>query len=56
MKSALIRDITQRRVVIPYRRFSTTYRSHLQDSRSLVLWLLDPWRKTSWPLKMGLIS
>ena len=26
-------DITQRIVVIPYRRFGTTYRSHLQGSR-----------------------
>jgi hypothetical protein len=34
-KSALSWDITQRRVVILYRRFATTYRSHLQGSRNL---------------------
>jgi hypothetical protein len=33
-RSALFRDITQRRVVILYLRFGTTYRSHLQGSRS----------------------
>jgi hypothetical protein len=32
MISALFWDITQRRVVILYRRFGTTYRSHLQGS------------------------
>jgi hypothetical protein len=41
MRTALFWDITQRRVVIVYRRVGTTYRSHLQGS-------LD-----SWPLKMG---
>jgi len=30
MRSALFRDVTQRRVVIPYRRFGTTYRFHRQ--------------------------
>ena len=34
MRSALFWDITHRRVVILYRRFGTTYRSHLQRSRS----------------------
>jgi len=29
---------------------------HLKDSRSLVVWLPEPWRKTSWPLKIGQIS
>jgi hypothetical protein len=33
MRSALFCDVTQRTVVIPYRRFGTTYRSHLQGSR-----------------------
>jgi hypothetical protein len=37
MKSALFRDITRRCVVIGYRRFGTTYRSHLNR----------------WPLKTG---
>jgi hypothetical protein len=49
MRSALFWDITQRRVVIPYRRLGTTYRSHLQGSRS-------PSRiassRNSWPFKM----
>jgi hypothetical protein len=35
MRSALFWDIMQHRVVILYRRFGTTYRSHLQGSRSL---------------------
>ena len=30
LKSALFWDITQRRVVVLYRRFGTIYRSHLQ--------------------------
>jgi hypothetical protein len=34
MWSAFFWDVTQRRVVILYRRFGTTYRSHLQRSRS----------------------
>jgi hypothetical protein len=34
MRSALFWYITQLRVVILYRRFGTTYRSHLQGSRS----------------------
>jgi hypothetical protein len=33
LRSALFCDITQRRVVIVYRWFGTTYRSHLQGSR-----------------------
>jgi hypothetical protein len=35
-RSALFWDITQRRVVILYRRFGTTYMFHLQGSRSLL--------------------
>jgi hypothetical protein len=34
MKSAACWDITQRRVVDIYRRFGTSYQSHLQGSRS----------------------
>jgi hypothetical protein len=34
MKSGLLWDITQRRVIILYRRFGTTYPSRLQGSRS----------------------
>jgi len=33
MRSALFWAITQPVVVIPHRRFGTTYRSHLQGSR-----------------------
>ena len=54
LRSALFWDITQRRVIILYRRFGTTYRSHLKGSRSpkwkenkepsFLLRLLDPWR------------
>jgi hypothetical protein len=43
-RSALFWHITQRRLVILYRRFGTTYPSHLQGSRSPI---------RSWPLKMG---
>jgi hypothetical protein len=48
MRSALFCGIKQRRVVIVYRRFRTTYRSHLKGSR-------NPRRVsgTSWPLNMG---
>jgi hypothetical protein len=34
LRSALFWDITQRRAVIPYRCFGTTYRSHLQELRN----------------------
>jgi hypothetical protein len=34
MKSVLFWDIMQRRVALLYRRFGTTYRSHLQGSRN----------------------
>ena len=37
MKSGLFCDPTQRRVKIPYRRFGTTYRYHLQGSNYLAL-------------------
>ena len=47
-RSALFCDITQSRVVLLYRRFGTTYRSHLEGSRnpkqSFLVGLLDPWR------------
>jgi hypothetical protein len=33
LRSALFWDITQGAVIIPYRRFGVTYRSHLQSSR-----------------------
>jgi len=42
-RSALFWDLTQRRGVIPYRRFETTYRPRLERSRSL-LGLLYPWK------------
>ena len=34
LRSILFWDVTQRIVVIPYRRFGKTYRSHLQGSRN----------------------
>ena len=34
IRSVVFCDFTQREVVIPYRRFRTTYRSHLQGSRN----------------------
>jgi hypothetical protein len=48
LRSALFWAITRRRMVILYRRFGTTYRSHLHGSNSRR-------RKdsTAWPLKMG---
>jgi hypothetical protein len=49
MRSVLFWALTQRRVVILYRRFGTTYRSHLKGSRSPMKLL----RWTSWPLKIG---
>jgi len=52
MRSALLCDITQRIVVITYRRFRTNYLSNIQGSR-------NPRRKLSswipWPLRMGRI-
>jgi len=38
----------QRRVVIPYRRFGTTYRSHIQGSRSQLYAALCPRRAQIW--------
>ena len=46
MKSALAWHITQRIVVILYRRFKTTYPSHLQESRNPGSWIYSN-------LKMG---
>jgi len=43
-RSALIWDISQRIVVIPYRGFGTTYRSHLQNLRiqkKRFFWILE---------------
>jgi hypothetical protein len=43
--SALFCDITRRRAVIVYRRFGTTYRSHLPSVKSrFCCRILDPWR------------
>jgi hypothetical protein len=43
MRSALFSDITQRRMVVYYRRFGTTYRYRLQESSSPRR-MLYPWR------------
>ena len=53
LRSALFWDITQRRVLNLYRRFGTTYRSHLQVSRSKRRKLYS---RTSWPVKMRQIG
>jgi hypothetical protein len=45
MRSAFFWDITQRRVVLLYRRFGTTYRFHLQGSRNPILGLLIYFKK-----------
>jgi hypothetical protein len=49
MKPAPFWDITRRSVVIVYRRFGTTYRSHLHGSRVRV----GKPNTDSWPLKIG---
>jgi len=51
LRTALSWVITQRRVVIYYRRFGVIYRYHLQGSRIKKCFVLD-----SWPLKMGPIG
>ena len=59
MRSALLWDITQSIAVMPCRRFGTTYRSHLQESRSPRSSCLDLKEVSSWisfPLKMGPIG
>jgi hypothetical protein len=48
MQPLLFWDVTQRRLVVCYRRFGTTCPSHIQGSRS-------PRRTSAWPLKMGQI-
>jgi hypothetical protein len=41
VENSLFWDIAQRVAVIPYRRFGTTYRSHLQGSRIQEYWILE---------------
>jgi predicted acetyltransferase len=53
LRFALFWDITQRLVVVMYRRFGTTYLSHLQETRSPRT-KLSSW--TSWPSNMGPIG
>ena len=60
MKPAFFWDIRQRIVVIPNRRFGTTYRSHLQGSRQTLTpdttYLRGAYRlssSVSWPFKVG---
>jgi hypothetical protein len=45
VRATLVWAITQSRVVLLYRRFGTTYRSHLKDSRR---GLLDPLKWERW--------
>jgi hypothetical protein len=47
MSSALFWDITQRRVLVLYRRFGTTYRSRLQGSSSTKKHTLEDGTETS---------
>jgi len=52
IRFALLWDFTQRRAVILYRRFGTTYRSHLQVSRNQASclergWVIRQWSKGS---------
>jgi hypothetical protein len=61
MRSALFWGVSQRRVVIVYRRFGTTYRSHLQVSRSprsflKFLTLEDPKRRYTFTALRCVIS
>jgi len=48
-RSALFWDSAQRRVLIPYRRFGTTHRSHLKGTGFIVPWKPGPicWPGTS---------
>jgi len=47
MRSTLFCYFTQRKLIVCYRRFGTTYRSYLEGSRSL-LGLLDRWGWDKW--------
>jgi hypothetical protein len=51
LRSALFWDVAQRTVVIPYRRFGTTYRSHLQGPRNPRF--LGPWRWDRYSVKLA---
>ena len=56
MRSALLWHITQSTLIVQYRRFGTSYRSHLQESRNRRSCCLDLEEVSSWiscPLKMG---
>jgi hypothetical protein len=54
VRSSLFWDCTQRRLLISYRRFGLSYRSHLQRSSSLRRISYSPW--TASALKMGPIG
>ena len=53
LRTELFWAMTQPVLVISYRRFGTTYRSHLQDSRIQEVKKLLGSYLHSWPLKMG---
>ena len=55
MRTALFRAITRRVVVIPYRRFGTTYRSHLQRSRIQEALSCDRMWWRSWRKRSGVL-
>ena len=54
MSSQLFWVITQSTVFIPYRRFGTTYRSHLPRAKKAKKERRES--RITWPLEMGLIS
>ena len=60
LRSALFWGLTQQKLVIPYRRFGTTYLSHLQGSGSSLVpssrVIVSTSGGLTWPLKMGPIG
>jgi hypothetical protein len=55
MRSPLFWDIMRRRMVIVYRRFGKTYRSHLQGVKCRIGPIFTGQQSDSWPMKMGQI-
>jgi hypothetical protein len=47
MRSSLFSNVTQRRLVVCYRRFGTTYRPHLQGSSSQYSYVVHMWVQQS---------
>jgi hypothetical protein len=53
MRSSLFWDVTQRTLVVSYRRFGTIYRSYIQGSSRRTAWLLNR-VPTAWTLSIGI--